>query len=140
MKLYQHKHNPDRILEAVQLTKSNVDAVAEWCGGLKIEEKDPFTSESYVGVNVPTANGNVRASETSYVVRDSEGNLHVRPEIMFEAKYQLAEAQDEELDFGGPEDSDDDGRNVLTTGDARKELGFSEPASDYAWSSDETSE
>lgn len=91
MKVYEHKHNAGRKVEAVQVTENNTDAVAEWCGG----EADD------VSVNVLIEGGNATkvADKGDYVILDSAYNFHVRNATVFETKYKLSESQDEEIDF-----------------------------------------
>lgn len=60
--------------EAVKLDHENVTGVSDWCGGLEVVEHDAVDlSRNYVGINVRTREGNKRASEGDYVVRNWSG-------------------------------------------------------------------
>lgn len=68
-----------QVVEAVQLTKENVDQVIEWCDGTGVEEIDALDSEKrYVGINIPSWGGVVRASEGDFVIKDHLGEFHTR--------------------------------------------------------------
>lgn len=61
-------------VEAVVLSQENATGVAEWCRGLEVIEHDAVDlSLNYVGINVPTREGNKRASEGDYVVKGWTG-------------------------------------------------------------------
>lgn len=65
------------IVEAVQLSADNVNEVAEWCGGLQVEEVDYDEGKTkHVGINIPTLEGNKRASEGDFVVKGSRGDFY----------------------------------------------------------------
>lgn len=99
---YRRKYAPDApTVEAVMLTKENVSDVVEWCGGQQVEEVNALNhGVKFVGVNVPTFAGMVRASEGDYVVKDKDGEFHRRKPSIFEAKYVVAEENEvEEGDY-----------------------------------------
>lgn len=66
-------------VQAIQLTHENVQDVADWCNGLEVRELDALDpTKEFVGINVPTFEGRVRASEGDYIVKDSKGGITVR--------------------------------------------------------------
>lgn len=65
------------VVEAQKLSPENADKLAEWCGGLKVEELDAVdSSKTYVGINIPTLEGNMRASEGDYIVKGTRGEFY----------------------------------------------------------------
>jgi hypothetical protein len=61
----------DEWAEARQVSKESAKDIAEWCGGVLVEEIDPFDpSIKTPGVNVPTLRGPKRASQGDYVILD----------------------------------------------------------------------
>lgn len=76
-------------IEARQLTPTSADALAQWCGGLVITEIDPLDPEvTYVGMNIPTLEGKMRASQGDYIIKGIQGEFYpCKPEI-FEATYE----------------------------------------------------
>lgn len=59
-----------REVSHVQLTKENAQAVADWTQGYLVEERDSLTGEPFVGLNMPTGNGNtVRVSEGMHITQ-----------------------------------------------------------------------
>src|SRR5690349_3416054 len=87
---YRRRPSPDNIaVDAVQLTADNVDEVASWCSGHKVIEHDALDHEkTFVGINVPTCEGVVRASEGDYIIKDVMFEFHVRRPGDFESKYE----------------------------------------------------
>lgn len=79
------------VVEAIQLSKDNVEEVATWCGGAIAEEIDPTDDEKrFVAINVPTLEGVMRASEGDYVIKGVKGEFYpCKPEI-FQATYEIA--------------------------------------------------
>lgn len=81
---------PDEV-EAIQVTPDKVDRAAAWCGGVKITETDPLDSKiKFVGLNIPTTQGVVRASEDSWVIKRADGSFTVMGPHEFAAKYELS--------------------------------------------------
>ena len=82
MERYKRKNTDGQrfdAIEAIQLTKENVDQVVAWCDGTPIEETDALDSEKrYVGINIPSWGGVVRASEGDFVIKDHLGEFHTR--------------------------------------------------------------
>lgn len=62
------------VLEAAEVLPETAEVVAHWCGGRVVEETNPTDrSDVYVGINVPTMRGVVRASQGDVIVRDNDG-------------------------------------------------------------------
>lgn len=78
-------------VEAIQVSASNAQLAATWCGGVEVEEIDcDDSTKRFKGVNVPTLFGVQRASDKDYIVRSREGNFRVMKQGEFEAMYELA--------------------------------------------------
>ena len=77
-------------VRAAQLTADSVASVVSWTGGKQVKEIDPEDSEkTMVGINIPTLDGNVRASEGDYVVQHIEtGRFEVWLAEEFEQTYE----------------------------------------------------
>lgn len=93
MTSYRHKEK-GTIVEAVKVTDETIDQIAVWTGGQIVKEKDTDTNDVYMGINVPTAEGNERASAGSYVVL--YGNyFDVAPGAKFEDLHEKVETAEE---------------------------------------------
>jgi hypothetical protein len=78
-------------VEAYLLKKTNADELAKWCGGLVIEEVNPADHlDIYVGVNIPTLEGTMRASEGDYIIRGVRGEFYPCKPGIFDDTYELA--------------------------------------------------
>lgn len=76
-------------IEANCLTKENAEAVALWCGGQLVEEIDALDSSArYVGINIPTLEGVMRASEGDYVIKGVQGEFYPCKPSIFAATYE----------------------------------------------------
>ncbi len=76
-------------VEAAEVLPATVNEIAVWCKGVEVVEIDPFNPAlRYVGVNVPTAEGNKRASQYTFVVKDYAGDFFVLEDWKFHARYQ----------------------------------------------------
>ncbi len=76
-------------VEAAQITSDNVKDLTAFCGGLIVEELNPFdTHQTFVGINVPTPDGRRRASEGDYVVRNHNGEFRVFKHGAFLSMYE----------------------------------------------------
>lgn len=76
---------------AVQVTKENVEEVAVWCGGQVVQETSAINeTEKFVGINVPTLNGNERASERDFILENSRGEKSVKKAAEFLRNYEEA--------------------------------------------------
>ena len=93
MEKYQKRDVPDAPpIRAIQLTKENVKEVAVWCGGREVEEIDALDPEkTYVGLNLSSWSGMVRASEGDYIIKDSLDTFHVRWPGEFEHQFKKVE-------------------------------------------------
>jgi hypothetical protein len=77
------------VIEAVQLTKQNVEEVAAWCAGKEVTEIDALEHTiTYVGLNVITWDGMARASEGDYILKDALGDFHIRKPHAFTTTYE----------------------------------------------------
>lgn len=74
------------IVEAVQLTAENVDAIAEWTGGRVVEETDAISNRMYDSLNIPTPHGYKRLSLGMYVVKFN-GMFYLAKRGVFELQY-----------------------------------------------------
>lgn len=77
-------------VEAFQLTRSNYDHVARWCGGRVVEDaKSSDPTDIRVVVKVPTLDGTINAEIGEYVVRDpSTGQFSVGDDKKFSSKFE----------------------------------------------------
>lgn len=76
-------------IEANQLTKENAEAIAHWCGGYLVEEINPIDDhERFVGINIPTLEGPMRASEGDFVIKGVQGEFYPCKPSIFEATYE----------------------------------------------------
>lgn len=97
---YRHKSTP---VEAVQLTRKNVNEVAKWCGGKVVERVKPGDpSDVYIALDLPSTGEPIRAETFhwsthdgrkynggEYVVRDDNGAFHAVSPVDFEAEYEI---------------------------------------------------
>ena len=83
------------VIEAVQLSPSNVHRVANWCGGRVIEESKPSDrTDVYIALEIPTLEGVMRAQVTDltgqyfggdFVIRGVRGEFYpCKPDIFLE--------------------------------------------------------
>jgi hypothetical protein len=84
IKVYENKYTHE-FVNAIKLTADNVEKLAMWCDGNSVIETDPTdTANKYVGINVPTELGMVRASEGDYIVQRSLSIFYTLKPIAFE--------------------------------------------------------
>lgn len=77
---------PDRV-DAVEVIPENVEEI-QALGGEIVEESNPvIPSQKYMGVNMPTFRGVVRASEGDFIVRGRHG-FEVWKKEEFRSQYQ----------------------------------------------------
>lgn len=68
----------DYVVEAHQLQADCVYILRMWCKGIIIEEIDAEDSKKrYVGINIPTLEGVIRASENDYIIKGVSGEFEV---------------------------------------------------------------
>jgi len=78
-------------VQAIQLTLGNAEEVAVWCGGVVIEEIDPVDSDKkWVGINIPTLEGVMRASEDDYIIKGTKGEFYPCKPGPFADTFELA--------------------------------------------------
>ncbi|MDY0891868.1 hypothetical protein [Frigoribacterium sp. CFBP9030] len=89
-------------IEAMQLTRTNVDEVASWCGGQVIRLAKPSDpSDVYIALDIPTLEGKMRAdtfhSSTysggeyhggDYIIRGVQGEFYPCKPDIFAATYE----------------------------------------------------
>lgn len=64
-------------VEAMQLSNLNAEAVAQWCGGQLVEEISAVDDrQKFVGINIPTLEGVMRASEGDFVIKGTRGEFY----------------------------------------------------------------
>lgn len=78
------------VIQAIQLGKANAEEIAEWCGGQVVEEINPHDeTERFVGINIPTLEGVMRASEGDYVIKGVKGEFYPCKPHIFAETYEL---------------------------------------------------
>lgn len=90
MKLYKRKDAPEEApVTAIQIQRDTISVAAVWTHGYVVKElKDPEGVDYVVGLNLNTVDGQDRASEPDYVVRDRAGAFHVVRASRFERDYE----------------------------------------------------
>lgn len=98
----QHYRKKPVVIEAMQLTRINVDEVAAWCGGRVIRHaKASDPDDVYVALDIPTLEGTMRAetyhhstwngleySGGDYVIKGTRGEFYPCKPDIFEATYE----------------------------------------------------
>lgn len=80
------------VVQANELTRDNAESVAVWCGGVLVEEvnaENPL--DKYVGINIPTLEGIMRASEGDYVIKGVQGEFYPCKPGIFTSTYEKVE-------------------------------------------------
>lgn len=78
-------------IEAMELRQDNPDTVADWCGGRSIyDPKASDPTDVYVGVDIPTLEGVMRASVGDWVIRGVKGEFYPCKPDIFAATYEAA--------------------------------------------------
>lgn len=78
------------VVNALELTKENVEQLALSCAGMIVEEIDSLDPTiRFVGINVPTVNGVQRASEGDYIVQGSKGEFYIYKPEYFKTKFEM---------------------------------------------------
>jgi hypothetical protein len=70
-------------VEAVQLTRTNVEFLANWCGGVVIRER-----QAYISLDIPNLFGSLRVQVGDYLTKDEQGRFDRVSESEFESAYQ----------------------------------------------------
>ncbi len=97
---YRRKNveDPAPTVQAVKLTQDDVDEIVQWCGGQRVVEHDALDySSTFIGLNLETPLGYVRASEGDYILMDVDGNFHRRKPNVFGAAYEVVNVQEQEV-------------------------------------------
>lgn len=104
MSIVQRYRKKSVEIEAMQVTRDNVVAVAAWCGGRVVEDaKSSDPTDVYVALDIPTLEGVMRAetfhSSTwdghrytggDYVIRGVQGEFYPCKPDIFAATYDPA--------------------------------------------------
>lgn len=91
-------------IEAMHLTRENIEEVARWCGGRVVREEKPGDpTDVYVALDIPTLEGRMRAETFhpstyrngayqggDYVIRGVQGEFYPCKPDIFEATYEAA--------------------------------------------------
>lgn len=70
-------------VEAIQLTRTNVEFLANWCGGIVVRER-----QEYISLDIPNLFGALRVQVGDYLTKDEHGRFDRVSESEFESKYQ----------------------------------------------------
>lgn len=89
MQHVKHYRKKVESVQALQLSPASIDEAVRWTGGRRVEEKNPFDEDQItVGLNIPTMEGVVRASEGDYILQSWEGGFKVMSQQQFEELYE----------------------------------------------------
>lgn len=98
-------------IEAMQVTRENVEGVAAWCGGRVVTEVKPGDpTDVYVALDIPTLEGIMRAETFhssawdgkryaggDYIIRGVQGEFYPCKPDIFEQTYEPVELMDEQM-------------------------------------------
>lgn len=72
-------------IEAMVVTEGSAQAVAHWCGGRLIwEAKHSDPADVYIGIDIPTLEGTMRANLEDFVIRGIKGEFYpCKPDIFW---------------------------------------------------------
>jgi hypothetical protein len=88
---FYHDENGHQI-QAMLLSPELVTVISVWCGGVVVEEIDPFDVEKrYPALNVPTSEGPKRASLGDYVIKHEDKTFGVVKPNKFQHSYKSGE-------------------------------------------------
>lgn len=87
MQRYRMLRDYNIIVEAVHLTKENLNEVLQWTEGTAIKSENVVTGEEFVGLNINTRFGPIRVEEGMYVVL-WEGDFYPARKFQFENGYE----------------------------------------------------
>jgi hypothetical protein len=90
MLVIDYRRRPIQV-KAIQLRSDNAESVAEWCGGQTVEEIERHEDgeKRFVGLNIPTLDGVIRASEGDYVVKEAHGGFTKISAQEFSSTYEM---------------------------------------------------
>lgn len=87
MEVHSYTTRPDQI-EAVQLSRENIEELAVWCGGDIIREpKSSDPSDVYLALTVPRVNGPLDAQIGDFVIKNARGRFEIKRADIFVAMY-----------------------------------------------------
>ena len=72
------------VIEAIQLTEDNIDALIKFCG-------EKIKSHPLTGVVIETLEGNMLASKGDYIIKGVKGEFYPCKPDIFEATYDAIE-------------------------------------------------
>lgn len=76
-------------IEAIQLTRTNVNFLANWCGGRVVRESKPSDrTDVYIALDMPHLDGILRAIVGDYITKDEHGVFGRTKAEIFEISYQ----------------------------------------------------
>lgn len=76
------------VIEAVQVTFSNVYEVANWCGGSATTITSP---QPTADIYIPTLEGQMQGSIGDYVIKGAHGGFYICRGQIFEDTYEVVE-------------------------------------------------
>lgn len=86
-----HDEDGHRV-QAMLLSSELATVISVWCGGVLVEEIDPFdVNQRYPAINVPTPEGPKRASLGDYVIKHEDKTFGVVKPNKFNHSYQHGE-------------------------------------------------
>lgn len=82
-------------VEALQLTRDNVNFVANWCLGNIVRMVNPNDpSDVYIGLDIVTYSGRVRVQVSDYITKDVRGQFGKISALEFDSDYQRESARE----------------------------------------------
>lgn len=79
-------------VEAIQLTHTNVNFLANWCGGIVVQERQPGAAwmpmKYCVALDMPNLSGSLRAHVGDYITKDEQGVFSRVDPSIFDLDYQ----------------------------------------------------
>lgn len=83
------------VIEAYPLTEDNAAYLAIWCGGRVVSEAKPSDpTDVYLGLDISTLEGTMRASRHDYIIKGVQGEFYPCKPDIFEATYERVESPD----------------------------------------------
>lgn len=80
------------VIEAQELTPESSSEVARWCGGRVIKEaKASDPSDVYVGLDIPTLEGVMRANAGDWIIRGVNGEFYPCRDDIFRQTYEAVD-------------------------------------------------
>ena len=82
------------VIEAMQLTEDNRHEVGKWCGGRIVQEaKASDPTDVYLGIDIPTLEGTMRANLGDWVIKGIQGEFYPCRDDIFRASYEADRPQ-----------------------------------------------